>query len=68
MICPECGGNMVPAAYGRGMKVCETCGLQLNGLEYDRAWEKNRQKKSTGQEKKQADHQEYLDWYQGKKK
>lgn len=68
MICPECGGNMVPAAYGRGMKCCESCGLQLTHLEYERMWDANRKKKSTREEKKKADQKEYLDWLQGKKK
>ncbi len=64
--CPECGGTMGPAAYGRGLKVCESCGLQLTQLEYDCMWDKLRDK-TTFEEAKKKEKREYLDWYQSSK-
>lgn len=65
--CPECGGDMGPAAYGRGKKVCESCGAQFEGLEYDKAWDKVRAEKKTKEQKHRDERQEYLEWYQSKK-
>ena len=64
--CPECGGTMGPAAYGRGLKVCESCGLQLTQFEYDKMWDAIRNR-STPDEERKKQKREYLDWYTSKK-
>lgn len=64
--CPECGGNMISKMK---RKICETCGLSLNGTEYDKAWDKVRDTIRTGDDdKKRKRNSDYLKWYESSKK
>jgi tRNA(Ile2) C34 agmatinyltransferase TiaS len=66
MTCPECGGEMAPA--GRGKKTCQSCGLTLGHMEYERMWDKLRTEKVSRDDKKKRDQKEYLAWLQSDKK
>jgi tRNA(Ile2) C34 agmatinyltransferase TiaS len=65
--CPICGGSMESAAFGRGNKVCTSCGAQLTSTEYDQLREANHRARMTPDEQRHKDHQEYLNWYESSK-
>jgi ribosomal protein L37AE/L43A len=62
--CPECGGEMIPRMK---RKVCETCGLSLSGVEYDKAWDKVRRESRDDDSEKDKKNREYRDWLLKKK-
>ena len=62
--CPECGGNIVK---GQKRKICETCGLALTPSEYDKEWDKIRERGFEDDRSQRQKNRDYLKWYESTK-
>ncbi len=65
--CPECGGTLF---YDIPMKryLCRSCGLYVTKDEISDLRDKDRRREEDSGRQKTRKHEEYLEWWLGKKK